>query len=68
MELSNLIRIDPPLTCRINLCQRLTVLQNSCKTHLSSRFFFLEAIYFLFVYIFSCDIKFNIIIGVENTV
>ena len=46
---------------RIDLCQRLTVLQDSCKTHLCSRFCLLEAIY-LFVYIFSCDIKFNIII------
>jgi len=46
---------------RIDLCQRLTVLQDSCKTHLCFRFCLLEAIY-LFVYIFSCDIKFNIII------
>jgi len=58
-----------PLTSRINLCQSLTVLQDSCKTHLCSRFCILEAI-FLFEYIFSCDIKYNtcIIIWAENTV
>ena len=56
----------PPLTSIIYLCQRRdwcwclgsTVLQDSCKMQLCSRFCFLEAI-FLFVCIFSCDIKFN---------
>jgi len=46
------------LTNRIDLCQRLTILQDSCKMHFCSRFCFLEA---MFVYIFSCDIKFNIL-------
>mgnify|MGYP006890251863 CR=1 FL=1 len=54
----------PPLTSRIDLCQRLTVLQDSCKMHLCSRFFFVNAI-FHFVYIFSFDIKYNIIIWIE---
>ena len=49
-----------PLTSRINLCKHLTVLQDSCKTHLRSRFCFLEAIFRL-AYIFSCDIKYDII-------
>ena len=54
----------PPLTSRIDLCQRLTVLQDSCKMHLCSRFCYLETI-FLFSYIFSCDIKFNILIETD---
>ena len=57
----------PPLKSKIDLCQRLTVLQDSCKMHFCFKFCFLEAI-FLFVYIFSCDIKNNIIIWGENTV
>ena len=57
----------PPLTSRIDLCQRLTVLQDSCKMHLCFKFCFLQAIFF-FWYIFSCDIKINIIIWDENTV
>ena len=57
----------PPLTSRIDLCQCLTVLQDSCKTHLCSRFCFLDDI-LRFVYIFSWDIKFNINIWGENTV
>ena len=43
------------------------VLQDSCKIHLCSRFCFLWAI-FLFVYIFSCDINYTIIIWGEITV
>jgi len=49
------------LTSRIDLCQRLAVLQDACKMHLCSRFCFLEGVS-IFVYIFSCDINFNIII------
>jgi len=57
-----------PLTSRIDLCKCLTDLQHSCKTPLWSRFCFLEAI-FLLVYIFSCDIKYDIIIfWVKNSV
>ena len=52
------------LTSRIDLCKRLTVLQDSCKTQLWSRFCFLEAI---LVHAFSCDIKYNTIWD-ENTV
>ena len=55
-----------PLTCRIDICQRLTVLQDSCKIQLCSRFCFLGAI-FRFVNIYSCDIKYNIIWS-ESTV
>ena len=44
----------PSLTSRIDLCQRLSVL--------------LFLLFFLFVYIFSCEIKCNIINWVENTV
>ena len=56
-----------PLTSRIDIWQLLAVLQESCKTNLCSRLCFLE-ITFLFVYIFSCDIKYNIIIWGDNTV
>ena len=51
-----------PLTCRIDLRQFLTVIQDSCKTHLRSRLFFLTATFSMFVFICSCDSKFNIII------
>ena len=50
-----------PLTNRADLCQRLTLLQDSCKIHVCSRFCFSETIV-RFAYIFSADIKFNIII------
>ena len=50
-----------PLTNRVDLCQRLTLLQDSCKIHVCSRFCFSETIV-RFAYIFSADIKFNIII------
>ena len=57
--LTNLLRID--------LYHRLTVLQDSCKMHLCSRFCFLDVV-LICVYIFSCDIKFNISMCGENTV
>ena len=46
----------PPLKSRIDLCQRLTVWQDSCKMHLCSNFCFLDAI-FVLVFIFSRDKK-----------
>ena len=57
----------PPLTSRIDICQRLTVLQNSCKIQLCSRICFVYAI-FHFAYIFCCYIKYNIISWGENNV
>jgi len=41
----------PPLTSRTDLCQRLTVSQDSCKMHLCSICCYLE-FFFLSVYIF----------------
>ena len=50
-----------PLTCRIDHCKRLTVLQYYCKTQLWSRFCVWEGI-FPHVYISCCDINYDIII------
>ena len=61
----NLLRSDLPW--QADLCQRLTVLQDSCKMHLCSIFCFLEAV-FLVVHIFSYDITYDFIIWSENTV